>query len=144
MFANSIQDAIIKPGVQFKHIWEARDTYTLVALEEAQLKRWSWGRIACVGDGVHKTTPNMGVGGNCAIETAAAIANEINEMVSKAEKGKVTFDTIKERLGNFQKIREQRITAILNASNGLTRIHALNSLKDKIMAFYILPYAGDL
>jgi hypothetical protein len=43
----------------------------------------------------------------------------------------------------YQRIREKRVTAILTAANGLTRIHALKTLKDKLFAFWILPLAGD-
>src|SRR5436305_900325 len=96
------------------------------------LKQWSWGRMACLGDTVHKMTPNLGAGGNAAIETAAALANELKKMVDSAEKGKPSFDTIKTHLGNYQKVREQRITAICEAANGLTRVHALKTWKDKM------------
>ncbi|CAO2653295.1 Nn.00g027060.m01.CDS01 [Neocucurbitaria sp. VM-36] len=143
-FAESIQDAIITPDVKFRDIWRNRVSYTLVPTEEAQFKRWSWGRIACVGDGVHKMTPNMGAGGNAAIETAAALANELKKMRDRAEKGKPSYETIKAHLGDYQKVRESRLSAILTAANGLTRIHALKTLKDKIFAFWILPFAGDL
>ena len=101
------------------------------------MKRRSWGRIACVGDGVHKVTPNMGAGGNAAMETAAALANELKKMVDTAEKGKPSYETIKARLGDYQRTRDSRMTAISEAANGLTRIHALATLKDKLLAFWV-------
>jgi 2-polyprenyl-6-methoxyphenol hydroxylase-like FAD-dependent oxidoreductase len=67
-FASHHLDRHITPNVNFGHIWKSRKSYTLVPLEEGQLKRWTWGRIVCVGDCVHKMTPNMGAGGNAAIE----------------------------------------------------------------------------
>ena len=143
-FAESIQDTPITRDVKFSDIWKNRVSYTLVPTEEAQLKRWSWGRIACVGDGVHKMTPNMGAGGNSAIETSAALANELKKIKDSAEKGKPSYDAIKAHLGNYQKVRETRLTAIYTAANGLTRIHALKTLKDKFFAFWVLPFAGDL
>jgi 2-polyprenyl-6-methoxyphenol hydroxylase-like FAD-dependent oxidoreductase len=59
-FGAAHNNITITPQVKFDEIWTNRTTRTLVATEEAQLKRWSWGRIACVGDSVHKMTPNMG------------------------------------------------------------------------------------
>jgi 2-polyprenyl-6-methoxyphenol hydroxylase-like FAD-dependent oxidoreductase len=59
-FGAARQDITVTPQVKFGEIWANITTRTLVATEEAQLKRWSWGRIACVGDSVHKMTPNMG------------------------------------------------------------------------------------
>ena len=135
----------ITSEVNFKNLWDNRVSYTLVPTEEAQLKRWSWGRIACVGDGVHKMTPNMGAGGNAAIETSVALANELKRMKDAAgEKERPSYETISTYLGNYQKVRETRLSAILTAANGLTRIHALKTLKDRILAFGILPRAGDM
>jgi 2-polyprenyl-6-methoxyphenol hydroxylase-like FAD-dependent oxidoreductase len=68
VFAEGFKDIQIVEGATFADVWRNRKTYTLVATEEAQMKRWTWGRIACVGDCVHKMTPNMGAGGNAAIE----------------------------------------------------------------------------
>ncbi|KAF2023177.1 FAD binding domain-containing protein [Setomelanomma holmii] len=147
VFAENIQDSTVMPQLQFRDIWKNRSSYTLVATEEAQLATWSWGRIACVGDCVHKMTPNMGAGGNAAIETAAALANELKRMVDSSEKGRPSFETIKGKqpykLTIYQKIREKRVTAILKAANGLTRMHALKTWKDRLFAFWILPFAGD-
>mgnify|MGYP004508120187 CR=1 FL=1 len=143
-FAEDIESYTLTPELTFGDLWRNRSTYTLVPTEEAQLKRWSWGRIACVGDCVHKMTPNMGAGGNSAMETAAALANELKKMTDAAEKGKPSYDDIKAYLGNYQTLRDIRLTAVLTAANGLTRTQALATIKDKFFAFWILPNAGDL
>jgi hypothetical protein len=143
-FAAKHQGMTIKPDLKFSAIWKNRISYTLVATEEAQFKRWSWGRIACAGDCVHKMTPNIGAGGNAAIETAAALANELKKMIDAAEKCKPSYATIQKHLGNYQKLREKRVTAILTAANALTRIQALKTWKDRLFAFWILPFSGDV
>lgn len=68
VYASGFEDLQICDGLKFGEIWKNRKTFTLVATEEAQMRRWTWGRIACAGDCVHKMTPNMGAGGNAAIE----------------------------------------------------------------------------
>ncbi|KAF1843132.1 FAD binding domain-containing protein [Cucurbitaria berberidis CBS 394.84] len=143
-YAESIQDANITRDIKFGHVWKNRVSCALVATEEAQLKRWSWGRIACVGDGVHKMTPNMGAGGNAAIETVAALANELKKLDDEAEKGKPTYETITTHLGNYQKVREMRLSAIFTAAGSVARLHALKTWKDKFFAFWVLPFAGDM
>jgi hypothetical protein len=65
-------------------------------------------------------------------------------MVDAAEKGKPSFENITMHLESYQKIREDRVTAILTAANGLTRIHALKTFKDRLFAFWILPSTGDM
>lgn len=65
-------------------------------------------------------------------------------MVDASEKGKPSFDAIKDHLSKYQSIREQRVTAIVDASNDLTRIHALKTWKDRLLALWILPLCKDL
>jgi 2-polyprenyl-6-methoxyphenol hydroxylase-like FAD-dependent oxidoreductase len=50
--------------ILFKDIWQHRETFILVALEEAQYEKWTYGRIAMLGDSIQKGTPNAGQGGN--------------------------------------------------------------------------------
>jgi hypothetical protein len=40
--------------VKFGDFWDRRQRWALVALEEGHLDHWSWGRIVCIGDSVHK------------------------------------------------------------------------------------------
>lgn len=142
-FAQDIQTYPITTHLTFGDLWDNRSSYTLVPTEEAQMKRWSWGRIACVGDCIHKMTPNMGAGGNAAIETAAALANELKRMIDTAEKEKPSYDDIKAHLGSYQKLRDTRLTAVLKAANSLTRLQALATLKDKVFAYWVVPKLGD-
>jgi hypothetical protein len=87
----------------------------------------------------------MGAGGNAVMETAAALVNELKKMVDTAEKEKPSNENIKARLGNYQKLRNIRLTAIPEAANDLTRIHALATLKDKLFAFWVLlPFSSTL
>src|SRR5436190_14313324 len=53
-----------KGTVKFRDIWKNRVVCTLAPLEEAEYDTWTWGRIACLGDGIHKTTPNAATGGH--------------------------------------------------------------------------------
>ncbi|KAH7402239.1 hypothetical protein DE146DRAFT_459836 [Phaeosphaeria sp. MPI-PUGE-AT-0046c] len=135
----------ITPITTFGDIWNNATSYSLVPTEEAQLKRWTWGRMACVGDSVHKMTPNLGAGGNAAIESAAALANEMKIMMDKSgSKGTPSFGDVKKHLENYQKIRYERSAGTSTMANGLTRIHALQTLKDKLFAFWVIPALGDI
>jgi hypothetical protein len=78
---------------------------------------------------------------NC--RSAGALANELKRMVESSEKGRPSFENIKMHLESYQKTREQRVTAILEAANGLTRVHALKTWKDRLFAFWVLPNSGD-
>ena len=132
-----LQEGIVK----FGDIWERRITSSLLALEEADYKTWTWGRFACVGDSVHKMTPNMGSGGMASIESAAALANAIHSLVTECRSP--TMDGIQRALGSFQESRKLRASATIKASNELTRIQALKGVKEQIIAHFGIPYGGD-
>ncbi|BCS03115.1 uncharacterized protein AKAW2_61379S [Aspergillus luchuensis] len=70
----------VAEGVRFRDIFENRVRCSHVPIEEGFLNQWVWKRYACIGDSVHKTTPNLGQGGNGAMESAASLANTIVAM----------------------------------------------------------------
>ncbi|RXG46730.1 hypothetical protein VDGE_01660 [Verticillium dahliae] len=143
-FANEYMDFTIKDGLKFSDLWQSRTSVTLAATEEAELKEWTWGRIACVGDNVHKMTPHMGAGGNAAMESAATLANELRKLGQAAEKTKIDLETVQMHLETYQRGRRDRTSAVCEASAQLARLQALDSVANKIIAFWILPTAGDL
>ncbi|KAG7142351.1 FAD-dependent monooxygenase BOA8 like protein [Verticillium longisporum] len=143
-FANEYMDFTIKDGLKFSDLWQSRTSVTLAATEEAELKEWTWGRIACVGDNVHKMTPHMGAGGNAAMESAATLANELRKLGQAAKKTKIDIETVQRHLETYQRGRRDRTSAVCDASAQLARLQALDSVASKFIAFWILPTAGDL
>ncbi|CRK17299.1 hypothetical protein BN1723_002432 [Verticillium longisporum] len=114
-FANEYMDFTIKDGLKFSDLWQSRTSVTLAATEEAELKEWTWGRIACVGDNVHKMTPHMGAGGNAAMESAATLANELRKLGQAAEKTKIDLETVQMHLETYQRGRRHRTSAVCEA-----------------------------
>jgi hypothetical protein len=129
--------------VTVRDLYNARLTSTLVALEEADFEQWSWGRMVCIGDAVHKMTPNLGAGGNSAIESAAALSNILNRLSKEIDPKKLSINTIRESLEEYQEKRRTRIRETMKMANGLTRLHALSSSVDYFVAHFVLPNAGD-
>jgi 2-polyprenyl-6-methoxyphenol hydroxylase-like FAD-dependent oxidoreductase len=54
--------------------------YALVSL-----KKWSTGRLICIGDAAHSTTPHLGQGVNLALLDALAVADELNSATDAIE-----------------------------------------------------------
>lgn len=137
-----LEHPILPKGVvKFGDLWRTRTASTLHALEEADYQTWAWGRFACVGDSMHKMTPNAGAGGMAAIESAAALANSIYSMYSKSPSPSLT--DIQQALRQYQNSRKERATKIVKASNELTRIQAIKGLKERLIVNLALPYGGD-
>lgn len=145
-FAEANLSIPLAPGgqVTFRDLWDRQEVYNLVALEEACFSHWSWGRFACLGDSVHKMTPNMGAGGNAAIESAAVLANCIHELVSHKSDTVPNLEQVRNALRRYQNERNLRASANVAMSNYVTRLHAVRGLFEKLMAYYIMPRAGDL
>jgi hypothetical protein len=147
-FAESMFDLPIhnKEGpvgaMTFKDVWEKRVSFTLVALEEAEYKRWTWGRFAILGDGIHKMTPNAGAGGNNAIESAAVLANVLYDLQHSTQGRHPSLQEIETALTTYHKTRETRTTAAVAVANKLTRMQALKGLDDRIMSLYVVPLLG--
>lgn len=68
------------------------------------------------------------------METVAALANDLKSLEDTAEKGRPSYDTIKPRLGIYQKARNVRSTSICKAASDPTRLQALATPKDKFLA----------
>ncbi|THX67957.1 FAD/NAD(P)-binding domain-containing protein [Aureobasidium pullulans] len=131
-------------SVQFRDIHKHSVSSTLVGVETASYKIWTWGRIACVGDASHKMTPNAaGFGGNAAMESAAALANSVKKLADQIKEGRPTEDQIVACLQDYQKTREIRAKAAIDASNLLTRVQALATWGHVLFAKYGLTILGD-
>ena len=128
--------------VKFGDIWKRRETYTLVATEEADYEHWSWGRFACLGDSVHKVTPNMGVGGMAAIESAAALANAVHALTNEVGM-RPRFQGVCRALNAYQRNRKPRTSEAVKTANGLTRLQALKGVKESVVVHHVIPYSGD-
>lgn len=88
---------------------------------------------------VQQMTPNLGAGGNAAIESAAALANSISKLKGPSP----STDEVRTVLKGFYVKRHGRANATIKSANDLTRIEALATLTDKIMGIYAIPALGD-
>ncbi|KAK3363197.1 FAD binding domain protein [Lasiosphaeria hispida] len=142
-YARAHGDMMLRPGIPFSKIWANTVSSNLVVLEEATFKVWTWGRIACLGDSVHKMTPNTGYGGNAAIESAAMLASKIKEMLNATDGIRPDENKIKACLESYQKGRQGRAGTVVWVSGQTTRLQALSHPLHRLFVSYCLPYLGD-
>ncbi|KAJ4287846.1 hypothetical protein N0V88_007556 [Collariella sp. IMI 366227] len=128
-------------GITLADLWDKTVTSRLVAIEEGKFQVWHWGRIGCVGDAVHKSTPNLGIGGNGAVESAAVLANEIKKLVNVwKETGKrPDREEVEGMLGEYQRLRRARAEAVVDASGMYARLQNLHGMASKVFVRYALP-----
>lgn len=132
-------------GLNLAGLWEKTVSSRLVAIEEGKFQLWHWGRIACVGDSIHKATPNLGVGGNSAVESAAALANGIKRLAdsSSAAGRHPSQQEVEDMLAEYKRIRELRAAAVVDASGLLTRAHNMLDLRSRFFVKVVLPHISE-
>ncbi|KAK8074382.1 monooxygenase [Apiospora hydei] len=149
-YTESDQTEFVKPflkrfvaqGVTFDELWQRKTAATLSVLEEAQYRHWTYDRLVCLGDSIHKMTPNIGQGGNWAIESAAALTNKLHAMLKKTQRP--TADQIRTALSSYEQSRQARTKEVCTTASFATRFEAFDKFWHKFMALYIVPHAGDM
>ena len=141
---------ILRPGIPFSKLWANTVSSDLVALEEAAFQIWTRGRIACLGDSIHKMTPNTGYGGNAAMESAAELASKIKAMLllttdSSSESGTRRPDEteIKTCLEAYREARQSRAETVVWISSQTTRLQAQRHPLHRLFVNYCIPHVGD-
>lgn len=88
-------------------------------------------------------TPNLGQGANSAIESAAALANTLHDMINTHNIQQPSDKEIDTYLELFTESRRERTTSIAKTSGVVTRMHARDGLINKLIGRYYVPYAKD-
>lgn len=96
------------------------------------VKTWSNGRIVLIGDAAHATTPNLGQGGNQAIEDSVCLALQL----------KTNPRDFPRAFAEYEKLRRLKAARVIRESWNLGKIaHIENKLVGKIrnLAFKLTP-----
>ncbi|KAJ5087189.1 monooxygenase [Penicillium angulare] len=128
--------------VPFRAVYERAFVKTHLPLEEANYRYWTKDRFVCIGDSIHKMTPNAGQGGNSAIESAATLANSLSKLLQGIPSPHTHH--VAKFLQSWQNERRPRVTEISNSANDLTRLEACATLKHKVIGNYLLPYLKNV
>ncbi|KAL2255542.1 hypothetical protein VTK26DRAFT_3160 [Humicola hyalothermophila] len=143
------RDIVIRPepdGLRIGDLWERTVSFRLVAVEEGKFKLWHWGRIACAGDSIHKSTPNLGLGGNIGIESAAVLANGIKRLADNhvATGRKPSQGEIERMLTEYQKERQVRAAAAVDASGALARAQNIHGPIANFFVHFVMPRMTEM
>ncbi|KGO40828.1 Monooxygenase, FAD-binding [Penicillium expansum] len=127
----------VTDSVPFSELYKRSTIRTFVALEEANFNHWCIDRFACIGDSIHKMTPNIGQGGNSAIESSATLANHLARLLQRSSPCQT--EDINRCTQAWQASRRDRVDKICREAFNLTRLEAIASPKYRLM-IYLIPY----
>ncbi|KAJ6031555.1 monooxygenase [Penicillium herquei] len=128
----------VTSSVTLADVYSKSSVKTHLALEEANFQLWCKDRWVCIGDSIHKMTPNAGYGGNSAIESAASLTNYLTQIL-KQNTSPGTED-ISTCLKNWQTHRQLRLAQVWKSSHDLTRLEACETFKDRLISLHLLRF----
>ncbi|RCI09390.1 hypothetical protein L249_3726 [Ophiocordyceps polyrhachis-furcata BCC 54312] len=117
----------------FRDVWDKRKVFNMVAIEEGVVRTWSFGRVVCIGDSIHKGRAN------CAIEDAAVLTNLVRESLLTK---RPTSKEVENLLRRFNQVHYPRVVRISDVSWTVVRLHARDGLVMKLVGRYLMPYMG--
>ncbi|KAF3074543.1 FAD-dependent monooxygenase paxM [Trichoderma lentiforme] len=140
-------DYAVGPGYTFKDLWESRVRANMLPLEEGVLKpKWNTGgRVALMGDAVHKATINPGLGGNLAIEGVVHLMNELIPLVRRCEADggrKPTKSEITAALDAYEAKQRPHANTIVTMSGYVTRYEAMETWWLRLLR-RVSPWVSD-
>lgn len=142
--AKAFTDIHMTDTIKFGEVFEQRTFVNMTCIEESQNENWTSERVVCLGDSIHKMTPNLGAGGNAAIESAAALANSLTALSQSTKTGQPpSIEAIRKFLRAYYEKRHLRANIICDSANDLTRLEAFRTVPHKFMALYAIPALGD-
>ncbi|KAI1099127.1 putative dehydrogenase [Jackrogersella minutella] len=138
--AKSLADIQLFPGVKFGYIWPAcnHEEASMVQLEEGILDRWYHGRIALLGDAVHKTTPITGMGVNIGFQSATVLVNQLHSIMSSGSD--FSDEALEKAFDSYQKIQAPRCQETVKQDKLMTRLITWSGWKAWFFDRFVLPW----
>ncbi|KAB8221776.1 hypothetical protein BDV33DRAFT_190112 [Aspergillus novoparasiticus] len=137
-------DAHISSNFRFEELYHNTIACCHVALEEMLCEQWVAGRLVCIGDSVHKMTPNLAQGANFAIESSASLANCIVRTVDQHKSCARPDNPEKDMdLAAWEESRKQRMRRFYTYSWILARCEAFSGSWFKALGLYIGFFHGE-
>ncbi|KAJ5680157.1 hypothetical protein N7455_008755 [Penicillium solitum] len=133
--------SLVGPGYTVKDLWDARVKGTMVPLEEGVIKQWSHNRVVLMGDSVHKSTVNPGLGGNLAYEGIARLTNGLVPLLK--ENPMPSLEQLTEVFNQYVTGQKPRAETVVDLSGQITRYEAQDTWILKFAARHIVPWVSD-
>ncbi|KAJ5689708.1 hypothetical protein N7462_004100 [Penicillium macrosclerotiorum] len=133
--------SLVGPGYTIRDLWDARVKATMVPLEEGIIKKWSHNRVVLMGDAVHKSTVNPGLGGNLAYEGIARFTNGLVPLLK--ETPMPSLEQLNEVFDQYITGQRPRAETVVDLSGQITRYEAQDTWILKFAARHIVPFVSD-
>ncbi|RYP20235.1 hypothetical protein DL765_002909 [Monosporascus sp. GIB2] len=141
--AASVADHPLSESLVFGELWKRRDRAAMLDIEEGVLDHWFYDRIVLAGDCVHKVTPNIGLGGNMALESVVVLCNHLQAMLTGQRGAKPSCATLNRAFAAYQEERRGRVVEVMEISSLITRMQAWDTPFHKFLATWVAPLQAE-
>ncbi|PHH60640.1 hypothetical protein CDD81_1391 [Ophiocordyceps australis] len=141
--ADMVMDKPVNDKILFGEVWRRRYRDGVISLQEGVMEHWHHGRIVLAGDAVHKVHPNMGLGGNSAIEGVACLMNHLEHTLRSTKGAKPSATALNMAFAAYQSDQKQRMKELLGMSNMVAKMHTSATRLHTFVANWVLPYLDD-
>ncbi|KAI1370802.1 hypothetical protein F4677DRAFT_437267 [Hypoxylon crocopeplum] len=131
---------VVGNGVHLDELFDTAVNYAIFPIEELFCQTWSHSRLVCIGDSAHKMAPNLGQGGNIAMESAYALACSLSSLVE--HENLPSAQAISITLRDWEAAQKPRVRAIWQAAHRLMRLETFATRTDYLVAKYAIPWLG--
>ncbi|KAH7007915.1 hypothetical protein B0J12DRAFT_692087 [Macrophomina phaseolina] len=136
-------DAITEK-IRFSDLYDRKTTSVCTPLHEYVVRAWHSQRSIVIGDAAHKFNPITGQGGNSALETAAALTNElVKTLNSHGPDVHVSGKALHFTFQAVQQLRSPRASQLVHASTSFQRLTAMETLLHRGMIRNVVPRLGN-
>ncbi|CZS93253.1 uncharacterized protein RAG0_03624 [Rhynchosporium agropyri] len=136
--------------VTLSDLWKRKKVGGLQCMDGGHHEHWTFGRIACFGDFVHKVTANALVelfdGQKSSSESQNGNAKHQNGSTKQklSAKARAEFKAVEEALQGYHDGCKDRIKEAVKGAKAFTRIETFATFFNEMFVKYIGPAMGDL
>ncbi|KAK3298730.1 uncharacterized protein B0H64DRAFT_386005 [Chaetomium fimeti] len=131
-------------AVTFGDLWRTRNLSPgpgMYDYNEGVAEKWHDGRAVIVGDAAHSMTPNIGQGGNNAIQSVASFVNHLRAVAQ--EKPNPEVADLEKAFAGFQKERKAPAEFITGITGKYTRWTSYRTWSGWFIQSWLWPLLGD-
>jgi 2-polyprenyl-6-methoxyphenol hydroxylase-like FAD-dependent oxidoreductase len=104
-----------------------QNIYSADLLETPPLRKWSVGRVTCLGDSVHTMAPNLAQGACLAIEDALELAHQIRK-IYRSKSGECVNPSIAEVSTAFEAYERNRLGRVKLVQTLVPLVHSVGAM----------------
>ncbi|OAQ60322.1 FAD binding domain-containing protein [Pochonia chlamydosporia 170] len=135
--AEQESEMYVSANVKFKDLYKNVIFSRTTALPIHASPTWHFGRFVLIGDSVHKFDPVTGHGANSAVESAAALADNLSAMMTS--RNHLSAEDIESVFSQTALLRTERVAWLVEESARFQRYLSYTNFAAQVLFFRLVP-----